>query len=109
MVELELDAVKKLEAAKLSPQESFSDVVRRARFPQKPHTALDLLQEFQTRSSPLSEEALDRLTEAQRNPQTSPSHWVRTDVVRHDFPHRLRTRGQAPEARRRARVPFGKS
>jgi hypothetical protein len=76
-IELESDAVKKLESARLSPQETFSDVVRRAEFPVKPSLARDLLEDFKQRagSSPLSEEALDRLTEVQSNPTRSPLRW----------------------------------
>jgi len=76
-IELEADAVKKLELAKLTPRETFSDVVRRAEFPLKPSLARDLLEDFKQRvgSSPLSEEALDRLSEAQSRPSSSPTHW----------------------------------
>ncbi|MSU63497.1 MAG: hypothetical protein EXS31_14060 [Pedosphaera sp.] len=76
-VELELDAVEKLEAAKQTPDESFSDVVRRAQMTSTPHTACELLEEFVRRAgnSPLSNEALDRLAEAQRNPRQASSHW----------------------------------
>jgi hypothetical protein len=76
-IELEADAVKKLESARISPLETFSDVVRRAEFPLKPSSARDLLEDFKQRagSSPLTEEALDRLSEAQANPSRSPSHW----------------------------------
>jgi hypothetical protein len=76
-IELESDAVKKLESARLSPQETFSDVVRRAEFPLKPCLARDLLDDCQRRagSSPLSEEALDHLSRTQSNPSQSPSHW----------------------------------
>ena len=76
-IDLEVDAVEKLETAKWAPEESFSDVVRRAQFPQKPHLARELLAEFQQRAghSPLTEEALDHLADAQRSPRRSPSHW----------------------------------
>lgn len=76
-IELEADAVEKLESARLSPQETFSDVVRRAEFPSKPSSARELLEDFKQRagSSPLTEQALDRLSEAQSNPSRSPSHW----------------------------------
>jgi len=76
-IHLEVDAAEKLETAKWTPEESFSDVVRRAQFPQKPHLARELLEEFQHRAghSPLTEEALDRLAEAQRRSTRSPSHW----------------------------------
>jgi hypothetical protein len=77
-IELESDAVKKLESARVSPQETFSDVVRRAEFPVKPWLARDLLDDFRQRagSSPLTEESLDLLSKAQSNPTHSPSHWV---------------------------------
>ena len=76
---LEIDALEKLEAAKLNPQESLSEVVRRAQFPfPHNHTAQDLLKEFAQRHgcSPLSDEALDQLAEAQRNPRIAVSHWA---------------------------------
>jgi hypothetical protein len=77
-VELELDAVNKLESAKVNPLETLSDVVRRAEFPVKPHLARDLIAELEQRagSSPLSEDALDRLSQAQSEPSRSPSHWT---------------------------------
>jgi predicted CopG family antitoxin len=67
-ITLELDALEKLEAAKWTPEETFSDVVRRAQFPQKPHLARELLEDFRERAgrSPMSKEALDNLEEAQR-------------------------------------------
>lgn len=76
-IDLETDALERLESAKWTLEESYSDVVRRAHFPQKPHLARELLEEFQQRAgrSPLTEEALDRLTDAQRHPARSPSHW----------------------------------
>lgn len=76
-VELEMDAVAKLEAAKWSTDESLSAVVRRAQFPGKPHLARELLEDFEQRAghSPLSEEALDRMAETQRNPARGPFHW----------------------------------
>jgi hypothetical protein len=48
-----------------------------AQFPQKPHLARELLEDFKQRAghSPLSDEDLDRLTEIQRNPRRGPSHW----------------------------------
>lgn len=76
-IELERDAVQRLTAAKLTPQETLSEVVRRAQFPQQPHLARELLEDFKLRAgrSPLSDEALDRLAEAQRNPTRGASHW----------------------------------
>jgi hypothetical protein len=73
-----VDAVNKLESAKLHPRESLSDVVRRAEFQGKPHLASDLLDDIRGRagSSPLSEESLDRLSRAQAEPTRSASHWL---------------------------------
>jgi hypothetical protein len=78
-VELEPDAVKKLESAKMSPLETFSDVVRRAEFPVKPRFARELLAELEQRAgaSFLSEEALERLAQVQSEPARSPSHWTK--------------------------------
>jgi hypothetical protein len=66
-VELEPNAVQKLDSAKVSPLETLSDVVRRAEFPLKPHFARDLTAELDQRAgtSALSEDALDRLADAQ--------------------------------------------
>jgi hypothetical protein len=77
IVELESDALIKLEEAKWAANESLSAVVRRAEFPLKPHSARELLDEFTRRAghSPLSEDALDKLAEAQKNPNVSSSHW----------------------------------
>ena len=77
IIELEADAAAKLEAAKWTPQESLSEVVRRAQFPARPHLARELLEDFRRRAghSPLSDEALDRLAETQRNPAPGSSHW----------------------------------
>jgi len=76
-IELESDAVEKLESARMGPQETFSDVVRRAEFPVKPSLARDLLEDFKkgAGSSLLTDEALNRLAEAQAKPSRSTSHW----------------------------------
>jgi hypothetical protein len=76
-VELELDAVNKLESAKMNPKETLSDVVRRAEFRMKPHLASDLLEDLRQRAgfSPLSEDVLDRLAKSQAEPKRSASHW----------------------------------
>lgn len=77
-IELEIDAVKKLESAKINPQETLSDVVRRAELPMKPRLAHDLLENLRQRAgtSPLGDEDIDRLSKAQLNPTRSPSHWA---------------------------------
>jgi hypothetical protein len=77
-VELEPDAVKKLESAKMNPKETLSDVVRRAEFQMKPHLASDLLEDLRLRAgfSPLSDDVLDRLSRSQAEPNRSSSHWA---------------------------------
>ena len=77
-IELETDAVEKLSAARLTTEESFSAVVRRAQFPPNPQLARELLEDFHQRAghSPLSDEALDRLAETQRHPARGPSPWA---------------------------------
>ena len=76
-IELEADAAEKLEAAKWTSHESLSEVVRRAQFPARPHLARELVEDFRRRAghSPLSDEALDRLAETQKNPAPGSSHW----------------------------------
>jgi hypothetical protein len=76
-IELEPDAVKKLESAKMNPKETLSDVVRRAEFRMKPHLASDLLEDLRQRPgfSPLSDDDLDRLAKTQAEPNRSSSHW----------------------------------
>ena len=55
-VELEMDAVAKLEAARWSAGESLSAVVRRATFTAKPHLARELLAR---EDAPGSQQGLD--------------------------------------------------
>lgn len=67
-ISLELDACEKLERAKRSDRESFSSVVRRARFPHEIRTAeqvLSALLELRCShpESLVDEETLDRLSE----------------------------------------------
>jgi predicted CopG family antitoxin len=79
MNRLEIDAYDRLRRAKRTPSESFSSVVRRAVFPGSPSTAADILVAIKDRMSKhralLSEEALDRMDKAQREPRSSTSHW----------------------------------
>lgn len=76
-VELELDVLQKLEAAKSRPEESYSEVLRRAHFPAGPMTGRDLLHDLQERQgfSALNDTTLERLAENQRNPVWSGVHW----------------------------------
>ncbi|MDA3948087.1 MAG: antitoxin VapB family protein [Spirochaeta sp.] len=66
---LELDAYEQLKRAKRSPRESFSSVVRRARFDEAPPTVTNLLTYMDTASQNadelVSDTALDALEAAQ--------------------------------------------
>jgi len=61
-ISLELDAYEKLRRAKRSPRESFSSVVRRARWDDVPPTAGALLQELRALCSQHPEVLLDPAT-----------------------------------------------
>ena len=76
-ISLELDAYEKLKRAKHSSRESFSSVVRRARFDDEPATAAELLDSLRRlgRARPetlLSEEALDALDQRARSRSARP-------------------------------------
>ena len=67
----------KLQASKWSAEETLLAVTVHPEFPGKPRLARGLLEECNQRSghSPLSEEALDRLSEIQKKTPASASHW----------------------------------
>ena len=67
-ISLELDAYEKLKKAKRSERESFSSVVRRARFPHETRTGVEVLAALREveKAHPeclLGDQALDRLSE----------------------------------------------
>lgn len=71
-ITLELDAYDRLKAAKRSPRESFSDVVRRLPIPGYSFTARELLKLRAERGAFLSSEdmdAIDELNRADRPPE----------------------------------------
>jgi len=77
-ISLELDAYEKLRRAKKSSRESFSSVVRRARFGDAAMTACEALAHWSRLGEEhgwRSEEELDRLDAAQENPAVSESEW----------------------------------
>lgn len=78
-ITLELDAYEKLKAAKRSPRESFSSVVRRARWEDVQYSCSELMEFMGERSregSLLDERILDRLENNQKRPRRSRSRWV---------------------------------
>jgi hypothetical protein len=78
-ITLELDAYEKLRRAKRRPSESFSQVVRRAVFPEQPLTGAELAAQgralMRDGKHVLEEAALDRLDAAQRAARRSDSEW----------------------------------
>jgi hypothetical protein len=81
-ISLELDAYDKLKTAKRSERESFSSVVRRARFEGGSgfgSSILTVLQRLHSDNRLISEEALDRLEEVRGHdvdsPRVTPSKW----------------------------------
>jgi predicted CopG family antitoxin len=74
-ISLDLDAYEKLRKAKLLPRESFSDVVRRAVFPEDSITAGELLELSARRRKYFSEETLARVEEANRNDAPPDDPW----------------------------------
>ena len=79
-VSLELDAYERLRRFKHSPRESFSEVVRRAVWPDAPPSAADILADVRVRmrnhKSLPGETTLDALDEAQADPRHSSSKWT---------------------------------
>jgi hypothetical protein len=78
-ISLELDAYEKLKAAKRSPRESFSSVVRRAQWADIQFNCggiLELMEERRREHSLLENAALDRLAENQARPRRSRSRWA---------------------------------
>lgn len=74
-ITLELDAYEKLRLSK-RPGESFTEVVRRARFDDSPPTGADLLRFFRSGGSGLSEECLDAVEIADRNDLPPDNPWA---------------------------------
>jgi hypothetical protein len=78
-ISLELDAYERLARAKHGRWDSFSAVVRRARWDEESLTCgqlLDLMREMIAKGESLISEAdLDRMDVAQRRPRRSPSEW----------------------------------
>ena len=72
-ITLELDAYERLKAAKRSPRESFSEVVRRLPIPGHAFVGHDLLRLREQRGAYLTEEdtaAIDELNRTDRPPDT---------------------------------------
>jgi len=71
-ISLELDAYERLRAAKRTERESFSEVVRRAIWPEDGITGADLLKHSRERSAFLSEATLRRIERLPDSPPDDP-------------------------------------
>jgi len=76
-ISLKLDAYERLRAARRTPEESFSQVVMRAEWPDSPSRAADFLTARRRRGAILSEESLTRIEELDRNDQPPEDKWAR--------------------------------
>lgn len=76
-ISLKLEAWERLRRARRTPSESFSEVVMRAQWPEVGVTAGELLAVYESSGAHLSEEALDRIEEADTGDQPPEDKWER--------------------------------
>ena len=76
-ISLKIEAWDRLRRARRSPDESFSEVVMRAQWPEVGITAGELLTEYGTGGPHLSEDALDRIEEAEAADHSPEDKWNR--------------------------------
>jgi hypothetical protein len=76
-ISLRLEAYERLKRARRTPNESFSDVVMRARWPDVGLTGGDLLALYERRGPYLSEEALDRIEDAKSRDRPPEDKWTK--------------------------------
>jgi predicted CopG family antitoxin len=72
-ISLRLEAYERLRAARRYPDESFSQVVLRAHWPEQTITAEDLLRRVREQGAHLTEESLDRI-ESLKGSDTPPTN-----------------------------------
>lgn len=76
-ISLKIEAWERLRRARQSPDESFSDVVMRATWPEVGSTAGELLAEYGTGGPHLSSDALDRIEDADTADSPPEDKWNR--------------------------------
>lgn len=74
-ISLKVEAYERLRAARRYPNESFSEVVMRARWPEDTLTASELLRLRRTRRPLFSEEELDRVAALKRGDAPPEDKW----------------------------------
>ena len=76
-ISLKLDAYERLRQARRHADESFSDVVMRAEWPEIGITARELREVYRTHGPALSADALDRVEAALREDRPPEDKWAR--------------------------------
>lgn len=76
-ISIDLEAYSRMSAARRHPKESFSQVIRRAVWPDNAKTGRRLLELLES-SEPASDEVIDRLDEAQANDSPPNDPWRRS-------------------------------
>ena len=74
-ISLRLDAYERLRAARRSEEESFTQVVLRARWPEPTITGSELLTWLDSAGAAFSEEELDRIDETKRLQEPPEEKW----------------------------------
>lgn len=75
-ISLRVEAYERLRRARRTPDESFSDVVMRAEWSDHGLTARELKARYERGGPLLSEDALDRIEEAQREDRPPDDKWT---------------------------------
>jgi predicted CopG family antitoxin len=76
-ISLRLEAYERLRAARRYPDESFSQVILRARWPEETITAADLLRRVRATGARLSEESLERIERLKLTDAQPADKWAR--------------------------------
>lgn len=76
-ISLKREAYDRLKAARRYPEESFSEVVLRATWPEDTLTAGDLLRRFKETGSRLPERMLDRIDTSKRSDTPPEDKWAK--------------------------------
>lgn len=75
-ISLRIEAWERLRRARRSPDESFSEVVLRAEWPDRGMTARELRAVYQREGAQLSRDALDRIEEAVGTDEIPRDKWI---------------------------------
>jgi len=75
-ISLKIEAYQRLRSVRRYPQESFSDIVLRATWPEETLTAGELLEHLRSTPPVLTQEALDRIDRASRSDAPPDDKWT---------------------------------